>query len=272
MALTGKLLALLLAILYKSVTFVEILPYSLIENIHISGAQASIIFMTLLLLGLALIQRKVKPLALALWMVVVFQCIEIRHSLMVDKQRLFLVGNVRGHSAISIISGREAIAFGDTSMYPGDPAVHYALNNFWIERGVGGKVMVYRNDGQSGVEAEKVHSLDVRSPWFGANMFLTFSDHRIVVLKDNSLSGIRSSYPLDVDLVVVTDGAWPDRNIMEEVLKAKWIVLDSSLKSYPENQWIKLCEELGIKYWQVSRQGAFVIDLMQARGLQFYHS
>ena len=68
----GKILGFLLFLLYQSVTLIEILPCSIIENIHISVVQVFILFSMIMLLAIFLQYRSAKYLIACLAFTAVF--------------------------------------------------------------------------------------------------------------------------------------------------------------------------------------------------------
>ena len=261
MLVMGKVLAILLAALYKAVAFIEILPFSLIENIHISGMQTVVLVAFILFLGLFSLQRKIITLWLTLSLFVVFQLMNTMQALTLRNQKVFMVGNLKGSSAINLISGRAGILLGDSALSPEDPAVRYAFSNFWTEHGVADNIQFIKSNSEFSGETEMIDGSFYMSPWLGNNIYLEFFGKRIIVLKDNHLYRLNADYPLKVDLVIATGNMKPDMDALVNLVNSELLILDSSVKNYQTAQWISQCQQIGMKYWQVSQQGAYVLTI-----------
>jgi competence protein ComEC len=261
MLLTGKVLAILLAALYKAVAFIEILPFSLIESIHISGMQTVVLVAFILFLGLFTLQRKIISLWLALSLFAIFQLMNTMQAISLRNQKVFMVGNLKGHSAINMISGKEGILLADSALSFENPAVRYAFNNFWTEHGVADNLRLISCSDEFLGETEIISGSFYKSTWLGNNIFFEFFGKRIIIIKDNYLYRYGADYPLKVDLVIVTGNLKPDMDALVKLLDPELLILDSSVKNYQAVQWIKLCQRLGVNCWNISQKGAYMLTI-----------
>jgi competence protein ComEC len=257
----GKLLAILLAALYKAVAFVEILPYSLIENIRINKIQVVLLLFFILYLGFFILQRKLKFLWVATTLFIFFQLANTVHYLKIKNQKVFMVGNIKGISAINIISDRNGMLLSDSVLSLENPLTHSAFNNFWTDQGVAKHTCFVDFNIESARLHHHIEGLCCKSPWLGNNLIFEFSGKRIIVLNDNQLYKSNAGYPLKTDLVIITGQMKPDLRAMLNVLNPELLILDSSVKGYKANKWIALCKQAGIKYWYVSQQGYYLLKI-----------
>jgi competence protein ComEC len=240
MQVVGKVLALLLAALYKAVAFTEILPFSLIENIHISGIQTVVLIAFILFLGLFSLQRKIIALWLALGLFIIFQFMNTLQALTLRNQRVFMAGDLKGFSAINLISGRDGMLLSDSTLFPDDPVLQYPFRNFWIRHGVANQIKCIK---------------------FAENVFFDFSGIRVVILKDNNMYKFHADNRLKADMVIVTGNMKPDLNTIVRLLDPELVILDASVQHYKAVKWIKECQQQGVKYWHVSQQGAYLLTI-----------
>jgi hypothetical protein len=53
----------------------------------------------------------------------------------------------------------------------------------------------------------------------------------------------------------------PDPEALLGLLHPGMLIFDSSVKNHQADQWIGLCRQLGIKYWYVKQQGAYILSI-----------
>lgn len=257
MMLTGKLLSFLLVLLYKSVAFIEILPYALLENIHISGFQAFLLMITIICCGLIWMHRYASLLFASLAAILLFQLTVLSHTLYVRHQQILLVADISRTSVISVISGRNAIIIGDSLSDLHDPGLKYALGNFWINHGVAGRQYMYDQMPAGTTEKIPIPGLAIAGSWLGNNLVIELGNRKILVLKDDACYRYASMHRFHVDCVVVSGAIFPNPHVLPEMLKTSLIVIDSSVPAQQMFQWKDYCSKAQISCWQVSRQGAF---------------
>jgi competence protein ComEC len=252
MIVTGKLLEMLLSILYKGVAFTEVLPFSLIRNIHIDGTQTELLIILILFSGLYLLRRQRYYITAALCVLAILQITSLRRLSCLNRQEIFMVGNCKGISVISLISGRNCILLGDDRLSPDDRRLQYALGNFWVEYGVAGHIQ-YQSFRLPGGQM---------TPRLGDNLLFEFSGRKFMVLNDETCLKWRSDHPLKVDILVITGEIKPDLPVLTDLLEASKIIIDSSVSYYRSEEWLKQCTEMGVDCWIVSRQGAFLVKYL----------
>ncbi len=256
--LLGKILAVLLDGLYKAVSFTEMLPAALLENIHISVSQSIILFVLTLFLALFFLYRKNIMLSVSLALILIFQLISAAHLIEISNQEIFLVSNLKGISSLNFISGKTGVIWSDSAVSPGDNAMQYALSDFWIKHGISDHLLFVS-------DPEKVRDMISRSvisvyayPWIGKNVILEFSGQRIAVLTDNHFTMYHSPARLKVDLVIVSGKVKPDLERVSELFAMDLLILDSSVNRFQAVQWKKACEHSVVPCWYVTEQGAFL--------------
>ncbi len=174
MLVAGKILALLLDLLYKAVAFTELLPWSVIENIHVNMLQTILLYMMILAISLFLLQRRVYLIWIISGFVIIFQLMNMMQIITWNKQQIFMVGNNRGTSSISMIAGRNCMLLADSLYGTDDPKLRFLYGNFWIRQGV----------------ADHITEIDIKKPfgycpaWLGNNVLFNFAGKRVVILKE----------------------------------------------------------------------------------------
>jgi competence protein ComEC len=259
--LIGKLLAVLLGALYKSVSFIELLPFSLIENIRINGIQTVILIAFIIFLGSFSLYRKIGFLWAALSLFIIFQLGNTLHYSAIRNQKVIMVGNLKGISAINLISGSEGILISDSTLFPENPQIRYAFGNFWTKMGVANHMRFIKFGHEFPGNVDMGNASFDKFPRPGNNLLFEFSGKHIIVLKNNNLSRLYADNPHKTDLVIVTGSMKPDLDAITLLFNPELLIIDSSVRYYQVTQWIKSCQQTGMKYWNVSQQGAYLLKI-----------
>ncbi|MBN1791306.1 MAG: ComEC family competence protein [Bacteroidales bacterium] len=256
--IVGKILAVLLGGLYGAVSFTEMLPAALMENIHVSVSQSAVLFLLTLFFALFLLYKNHRLLLISLSLILVFQVLSIFHQMDNADQKIFLVSNLKGISSMSFISGTSGVFWSDSAVSQQNNAVQYALSDFWIEHGVSDHLLFLS-------DPEKVrdkisgsgHSF-CKFPWMGNNLILEFDGQRIAFLSDDRLAVYHSTARLKVDWVIVSGKVKPDLESITKLFDMDLLVLDSSVTRFQALQWKNSGEQMAVPCWYVTEQGAFL--------------
>ena len=256
--LLGKLLAVLLKVLFFSVAIVEELPFSLISGIYINGYQAGILILLILFLALFILFRQAGSFLIFLSLASIFMALHALYLMKLEKQGICMVGNVRGETAITIISGRSAVLLLNSETRLKEAQQSFAFGNFWIAHGV--RPSVYDLDSID-YTCSVLPGLFCRTDWRGKNNLISLGKFRMIILRDNRFYDYRTQQPKNADVVIVTGEIAIEPSRLTEEIKPSLIILDSSVNSYQAAHWIGALEKMGLKYHYVVKQGAYVADL-----------
>jgi competence protein ComEC len=254
---TGKILAVLLEGLYRTVTVTEILPYALPDNIHISIHQTLVLWILVLSVGLFLIYRKTLFLLIAMMLFSVFQSLDMAHQVKIRNQKVFMVSNMKGASVFNLISGRTCVIWGDSGMINKSKNMQYALSGFWIEHGVADNIKWIQGNGLY-PSIENLNAVHCKYPLLGDNYLITCCGKRMFFLTDNRLYRYSASYRLKVDLVIISGNTEPVLREMLKLLNMEMILLDSSVGNEKAFKWRNECLKFQIPCWNVADQGAYL--------------
>jgi competence protein ComEC len=256
----GKILTVMLKGLYWSVSLVEILPFSLIENIKIQQVQAIILLLLILCLGIYIIHKCIGFLRVSLLFLLGFQIFNIVSNYSFNHQHMIVVGKIPKKSVITIISGRESVLLSDTAVNTDATDAQYAFGNFWVDHKVIKKIKsinLLMKLSEDEILCRDLHQ--IKGP--GHNLLFEFEGRRFAFLCDDILFDYHAHFPLKVDYLIISDKIIPDLERLNELFIADSIILDSTVKGNRVNQWMKSCEEKGISCWDIDKKGAFILKL-----------
>jgi hypothetical protein len=229
------------------VSFTEILPFAVIENIVINEMQAFLMVLIILVIALYVMHRR----SLFVWsflaMVSVYGLINIKRIWSLNNKKVLMVGKYKNSTEIHCIKGCNAVLISSNELKAGDGDYKYAFENFWINHGVAGKVQKKDINAFGGYKAD----------WLCDNSLFGFSGKRIIILHDNSSFKWQSKKPLKIDILIVTDKIKPDLVSILTLFDPDLIIFDSSVKPYQAEKWSVMCSAHNVKHWIVEKQGAF---------------
>jgi len=247
MNFVGHVLEILLNILYHAVSFTEILPFAVVENIVINKLQALLMVLIILMIALFFLNRRKIWVWSILVMLSIYGLININRLWIWDNQQVVMVGKYKKSTEIHFIKGRNAILFSDNELKADAIDYKYAFHNYWISRGVAGRVQK-----KNIKECERY-----KADWLCNNLFFGFYGKRIIILQDNALFKWQSKKPLKIDILIVTGSIHTDLDSILALFEPDLIIFDSSVKWYQAEKWSMLCSAHDLRYWIVGNQGAF---------------
>ena len=257
--LLGKILAVLLKMLYGSVAMVEGLPFSLIEHVYINAGQVALLFAVLLTGTLALYRKKVLLVYPVLLFFIAYQVTGLIHTYGNTNQKFMMVGNLKGRSVIIVKSGREAIRIADPGPVIPDASFRYSFGNFFAEKGIRQSWEFQSTDSTLQQRSFLRGSL-LTKDWQG-NLLMDCCGNRIVYLRDSRICRNQTLQRIKVDVAVVSGFLDAKPESVLSVFDTREIVLDASVKNYQAAVWKKASALKGIRCWHVSRDGAFLIAI-----------
>ncbi|MCD4772204.1 MAG: ComEC family competence protein [Bacteroidales bacterium] len=246
----SKVLLLLIYILNSSVSFIGNLPNSTTFGISINTIEFFLIYIIIISVIIYLsIQKKIYFFFV---MIAIFFLVGIstfkNHSYL--KQRKIIVYNIRKHSAIDLINGKENIFITDSILFNDENKINYHLQNHWWKLDL--------------TKTKKVNAdEDIQEPGnnsiFKSGNFIQFFDKRILIL-DKDFRIFPNSKKLKIDYAIISNNPKIKIREIKKYLEIGLIIIDASNSRWNEKQWIKECNQEKIKYHSVISSGAIVIN------------
>lgn len=242
----AKLLTFLLQLLNQSVTWIERIPYSLVEGISISIFQTWLIYG--ILISLLLVGGTKRRIALYSFFSC---CLLLLSSEIVEKveqlqQKKIIVYAIKNESAIDFINGRHHIFLSSDQLKKNKGKMLFHIEHNWWKLGLSPSL-----DSTSNTSAT---SILIQSN------FMQLGHAKILLLKHDSLfKSIKS--PIQLDYLILSNNCNVQLSDLKNNCSFKRLIFDSSNSTYRIKKWKKECEELRIDYYDVNSMGAFVVDV-----------
>ena len=217
------------------------LPLFVTKGISISVPEALLLYIVLLALFAFAFNKKYRTLVLALTCFIVFLGIRIWKDYIHSHQQIFIVYDIPKCSAITFISGKQCITTKVDSLN-----FCYHIQEQWWERGVRDSLSI----GDTSAVLLNNH-LSIQ------HNFLQFNNTSIAFVRGND---DLPTEKVKVHYLIVSGTYRQNIAALQNAFIFDKLIFDSSVSPYRIKKWKEECEELHIKYYDVSKQGAFIIN------------
>lgn len=221
--LSGEILNFLLRLLNRLTFKVQSLPFSSIENINISLFETLLCYVIIISITVYLLKRTYKTL---IWSCLVFLVMTVYETFVTISnatQERLIVFNVRDHSVVGIVNGRD-IAFMSDIPNVQDICESFAVKNFLIKRGINRVVNVKDvteipdSVFQSGISVVNA----------GTNIFFETGHFRCLLLQSLSNFTPESVQKLKLDCIILSQNVNVSSGQLINMFLFRYIILDSS--------------------------------------------
>ena len=239
-ALLGDVLHWLIRIMNSYIQWVERLPFSFWDGLHISILQTILLFMLAASLGHWLMEKNRQSLTYGLIALLGFVFFRTFSFMQAYERDQIIVYNVPQKQAIDLIDGRQNLFVGDSSVLTDE-----FLKNFHIK--------------PSRIQHRLIPSATLSDCQQTKN-FLLYKKKKILIISETKeFSPLPSK--VVIDILIVSGNPRLYFNNLLKTFSVKQVVFDGSCRLWKMNYWKKDCDSLRIPYHDVSEKGAFVMSL-----------
>lgn len=262
--LIAGFVAKILAFVIKTMNFIasgiESLPFSVTSDVQISFIQMVLLYFVIVSFAIFFFNTKMyRNFLIAVAGIVVFVVCGFINDLQLKNQKYFIVYNINKTTAINVIEGKTNVIFA-TIDSTGTGNIEFTAKNNWLKKGL---------------EVEKYVNLQARNESLLSNLaatdntsiffkrkFISFADLKVFVL-DNEFKPLITDEDfkkMKIDYVILSNN--PKINLAEIDLYFVFsmIIIDSSNSTSTIDKWLKDNETLKINIFDVSKQGAYVLN------------
>jgi competence protein ComEC len=169
-------------------------------------------------------------------------------------QKVFSILSVPKHTAITLIKGNKALLLGDNSFLDSRKDVGFRVNNYWSSCGVRDTLKVSLLEKYNSIDNDiQVQSKDsITAITWNNKTFLWISKN----LKHKDLAVKNTSF----DYLILANKSVKDLNQIIGKVQFKNLIIDGSYTRWYADKLSTQAEEMGLKYYDLSKSGALKIE------------
>jgi competence protein ComEC len=252
----------LLALSVKSMNFlskgIESLPFSVSENIYISGLQLFVLYGAIILFAVFFFNsKKYKHLFAAISFVIVFSAINLFQDIESNKQKYVVVYNINKITAINIIEGKDNILFANIDSVA-NKQIEFTAKNNWLKKGLDREKYIDISPNYQSV-LSNVAVIDNQSVFYKRG-FIGFDEIRIFIADQNFFPAVYEyKEKTKLDYIVLSNNSTAKLSDLIDIFEFDTIIIDGSNSTYRLQEWLTENETLNLKIHNVQEKGAFIV-------------
>jgi competence protein ComEC len=220
------------------------LPYSLVQGISITMVEMLLMYLLIFLLCWLSVERKTKVVVLSLVIILILCGYNSYESVAQMRQKMLVVYAARQHSAVAVIEKKKVCTIFDEKLLQNESAMLFHVKHHWWSCGV--------NETEP---EQKIGQFD-----FG-KIYLVGNTRIAVVDSTMELKEICFKEKLKVDYLIVSHNPKLRINKLMQIFDCETVIFDSSNKPGRTKYWKQEFAKQGITPWDVSEQGAYIVEL-----------
>lgn len=226
-------------------------PFSVINGISISLWETLTIYLTILLICLLFIFRKLSYLITVFVLVGVFGTWQVIEFVQQQQQESIYIFHTNKNLNINLLAGNHNVLIADSSLLYDDLKIRNQFYNYWAYKGVTPTQVTYANmDNLAAFENQKV-ALQRGISFY----LLAYKGKQILWLSQKTN---QKSLP-SADYLVISNNAV--RNLQQvKAENYQQVIVDTSNSRYNAGKLQEQAEKLGIRLHNIHTQGAFLQD------------
>lgn len=237
----GKIVGGLTWVMNKFILWVNDLPFAVWDKIPATVLSTWLLYAMVVLFSAWLILKKKNNLRWALITLLAFLMFTTYNKWQTYKQLKIIVYNVPQHQAIDFVKGNQYQFIGDSVLLEDG-----LLQNFHLKPG---RIKQQLNECEISLAAVLRH-----------NLFYQFKNNRILII-DRPVLFDSLLQKINIDLLIISKNPKIDLIQLAKVFTIKQCVFDASNPGWKIDNWVKQCNQIGIKNYSVPANGAFVCNI-----------
>ncbi|MDY6801276.1 MAG: ComEC/Rec2 family competence protein [Bacteroidota bacterium] len=214
------------------------LPFSKIHNIQLDLFEVMTLILLIFLISFFILTKRIHFFRLAIVILLIIPCYNLITKYLKSQEAYFIVYNIPKISAIDFVEYNKNKLFINTKATTDSSFIKYNIIPFWQNQKI---------------QKPTIHILPDQPCHY-----YCFKNQKIIQVNSNSLFRYPSNEILAVDYVILSENPRLDIKNLTKNLHFKMLIFDSSNNFYSIAKWKKQCQELGLNYYDLTEQGAFV--------------
>lgn len=237
----------MLYVMNQLVSWVESLPFSIVNGLYVSQLEFILLLVAFLLLLLCVTLHRKRMFIGMLAVLLLFMCsITWRHYVS-DAYEGMTFFSLRRHTAVDFIKNGEHVLLADSALMADKSTIDYSLTGSWTMKNLSHSPQVI------GFEE------DYESPFvYKRSHFVSFDGKLLALWNDDWAVSDSLSYRLPVDYLLVTNRQKPDVQSVVNSFDLGLLLIDGSVPYYLAEKWASQAERLHMPYYTIG-SGAYEV-------------
>ncbi len=244
--ISAKILAWLIFAMNESIGFIENLPYSVSRSIHLNFTEAIVLYILLISIIYAVVNRNTKLVLTAFLSIFFLQSYQFYRNIISANEKKIFVYSVPKTSAIEFFNGEKQILFTDSLLINDDKKIAFHIQNNRIMNGI-------KTNNNLNLNVDSVFN---EIELIKRNNFIQFANKKIVLI-NSKLKYKELAKKIEVDFIILSNNQHFKIADLLKVFKPSLLIFDSSNKTWQTNKWENECKDFGLNYYNVLKNGAF---------------
>lgn len=246
--LIGYLLSKGLEALNFSVGQINNLPFSVVEGLSLNGAEVALLYTVLFSFVFLARTGNLRWFRILLSLMICYLVFSGFDYLRRAKSTSMSIYNVPGHTAIGLCSAGRHMVLSDSALKNDKQAISYNLADPWRKQKLGEPEWVIIPD--TCITEDEL--------FFVEDNFIGFFDKTIILI-DTNYRFIDTGRKLRTDYLVIRGDPYLSIPDLLKNFDFEKLIFDASCKPWDIEHWIEEAEELGVDYYSVYHDGAFLV-------------
>ncbi len=235
-SLIWNITALSIRAMNNFIEHIDKLPFSVWDSLHISIVQLLLMFIVVILFSTWLLNKNSKAIIPGLICITLFFLIRDADIIHHKRQQKMIVYNVQNKSAVDFISGLSCKYAGDSVAL-----TDALLNNFNIK---------------SSRIKDRVYT-NYNEVFPRLNNYIIKADTLKILMLDDINLAASAKNKIKLDVLILSENCNQSPEELNNLFDCNYIVADASVPSWKSAKWKKDFEQLHLRFYSVSQQGAF---------------
>lgn len=233
------------------VSQVESLPFSILKGLYINSLEFVCLIIALLLLMMTIEHKRKFMVFGILSMLLIFSVSQLTRTIFQRTQMSLTVYSMNKDTAIDFVCGNEHVLLCDTVAINDLSVLSFGIENNLIREGV------YKNGTVLPVDEADFENHYLKK----TENLISFGGKTIGIYDEKSTFGVKLPYRPHLDYFIVRGRGKIDVERLVNCYVIDLLIIDGSVPNYLTEIIVDKAEELGMDYYNVKTDGAFVLKL-----------
>ncbi len=243
-----------------SVQHIEKLPYSTISDIYLSKYDLILIYITIIILSVFIVNKKYSWFRLSLISIILFIGLLIYEKNSNLNSRKIIIYNIDKVSAYNFIDKTDNVLISNFNEKSNHKNLMFYIKNNWLSLGLKNEKIVDLKKLNPKYIFTNLIAIDNQNI-FLKDKFIDYYGKRLLILNDKNQLKYNSAKKLNLDFIIIANNINVNIKSLIKNYNFKTLIIDSSNSRHNTNQIISQCKLLNINCFDVNKNGAFIVEI-----------